>query len=88
MQRMSVLHFAVTAVCTALLAAAGFGLGAWADAFAPCRVPYRLSDELYGSLACQLYYTLGLFSAVLAFAACGLTVVAGILFVVRRRTRG
>lgn len=76
----------LTAAITGILAAAGFGLAAWADVFAPCRVPYRVSDQLYGSLACQLYYTLGLFSAVLALAACGLAVVAGILFIVRKRT--
>jgi hypothetical protein len=82
---MSVFVLLLTAGVTGALAAAGFALAAWADVFAPCRVPYRVSDELYGSLGCQLYYALGLFSAVLAFAACGLAAVAGILFIVRRR---
>ncbi len=83
---MRALLLLLTAGATGALSAAGFGVAAWADAFAPCRVPYRVSDELYGSLACQLYYTLGLFSVVLAIAACGLAAVAGILLLFRKRT--
>jgi cytosine/adenosine deaminase-related metal-dependent hydrolase len=82
---MRALLLLLTAGLTGGLAAAGFAFAGMADVFAPCRVAYRVSDELYGSLACQLYYTLGLFSAVLAFAACGLLAVAGILFILRRR---
>ena len=83
---MRALQLAITAVFSALLAGGGFALTAWLHAFAPCRVPYRISDAAYGSLACQAYYTIGMFSAVLAFAACGLAAIAGILFFVRRRT--
>ena len=72
----------------ALMAAVGglFAAAAWLDAFAPCRVSYRVSNSVYGSLACQLYSAIGLLSALLAFAACALAATAGILFLVRRRT--
>ncbi len=81
------LELALTAGVSGLVAAAGFAAAAWLDVFTPCRVPYRVSDTVYGSLACQSYYTIGLFSAVLAFAACGLAAIAGILVVVKwRRT--
>jgi len=85
---MRALRFALTACASGLLAAGGFAGAAWLDAFAPCRVSYRVSDAVYGSLACQSYYAMDLFSAVLAFAACGLAVIAGILFLVRRDTPG
>ncbi|MEO8467116.1 MAG: hypothetical protein ABI640_17425 [Gammaproteobacteria bacterium] len=82
------LPLVLTAVFSGLLAAGGFAADAWLDMFTPCRVSYRISDTVYGSLACQTYYAIALFSAVLAFAACGLAVIAGILFLVRRRTPG
>jgi hypothetical protein len=84
---MRALLFALTAGVSGLLAAGGFAAAAWLDVFTPCRVSYRVSDEVYGSLACQSYYAIGLFSAVLGFAACGLAAIAGILVVVRRRTQ-
>jgi hypothetical protein len=85
---MRALLFALTAVVSGLLAAGGFAVAAWLDAFAPCRVAYRVSDDVRGSLACQSYSAISLFSAVLAFSACGLVVIAGILFLVRRGTPG
>jgi len=85
---MRALPLVFTAVFSGLLAAGGFAAAAWLDVFTPCRVDYRVSDAVYGSLACQAYYTLAMFSAVLAFAACGLAVIACILFLVRRRTPG
>ncbi|HVY63238.1 MAG TPA: hypothetical protein VHH11_00300 [Gammaproteobacteria bacterium] len=78
----------VAAGAAGLIAVGGFLLMASFDAFAPCRVGYYVSDQVYGSLACQLYYTIALFSAVLAFAACAMTAIAGILFLVRRRRAG
>jgi hypothetical protein len=79
------LLLALTAGASGLLAAGGFAAAAWLDVFSPCRVSYRVSDQVYGSLACQLYYMIAQLSTVLAFAACGLAAVAGILFLVRRR---
>ncbi len=78
-------RLAIAAGAAAVIAAGGFLFTARFDAFAPCRVGYYVSDRVYGSLACQSYYTLALFSAVLAFAACVVAAIAGILFLVRRR---
>jgi len=80
------LLFALTAGGSGLLATAGFAFIAWLDAFTPCRVAYRVSDTVHGSLACQSYYAISLFSALLAFTACGLAAIACILFLVRRGT--
>jgi len=85
---MRALLFALTAGSSGLLAAGGFAAAARLDVFASCRVAYRVSDTVYGSLACQIYYALGLLSAMFAVAACGLAVIAGILFLFRRRTPG
>ncbi len=79
---------ALTAGFSGLLATGGFAAAAWLDVFTRCRVAYRVSDTVYGSIECQSYSALSLLSAVLALAACGLAVIAGILFVVRRRTTG
>jgi hypothetical protein len=81
------LLIALTAGAGLLLAAGAFVAAVWLDAFEPCRVPYRLPPSLEGSLACQAYYALVLFSKLLSLAACGLAVLAGILFSVRRRKR-
>lgn len=83
---MHALLFAITGGLSGLLAAGGFAAAAWLDVFTPCRVAYRVSDTVYGSLACQTYYALDLLSTIFAFAACGLVVIAGILFLFRRRT--
>ncbi len=80
------LLFALTAGGSGLLATGGFAVMAWVDAFTPCRVSYRVSDTVHGSLACQSYYAISLFSAMLAFTACGLAVIACILFLGRRGT--
>ena len=80
--------FALTALASGLLAAGGFAAAAWLEVFAPCRVGYRLSDQVYGSLACQAYFKLAQFSAVLAFGACGLAAIAAILYLVRRQASG
>ncbi len=81
---MRVLLFALTAGASGLLAAGGLATAAWLDAFAPCRVLYRLSDAVHGSLACQSYNAIVLFSTGLGFGACGMAVIAGILFLMRR----
>jgi hypothetical protein len=81
---MRALLFALTAGAGGLLAGSGFAAAAWLDAFAPCRVLYQVSDAVHGSLACQSYYAIVLFSTGLAFGACGMAVIAGILFLVRR----
>jgi hypothetical protein len=79
---------AITAGASGVLAVGGFALAARLDAFEPCRVLYRLQETVEGSLACQSYYAIVLFSTLLAYAACGLVGLAGILLFVRRRTRG
>jgi hypothetical protein len=82
---MRALLFGLTAGASGLLAASGFAAAAWLDAFAPCRVLYRVSDAVHGSLACQSYYAIVLFSTGIAFGACGIAAIGGILFLVRRR---
>ena len=82
---MRALLFALTAGASGFLAASGFAAAAWLDAFEPCRVLYQVSDAVHGSLACQSYSAIILFSTGLAFGACGMAVVAGILFLVGRR---
>jgi hypothetical protein len=81
------LKMAVTAGASGVIAAGGYALATQLDAFEPCRVLYRLADNVYGSLACQSYSAIVLFSGLLAFAACGLAGLAGILAFVRRRSR-
>jgi hypothetical protein len=81
------LKVAITAGAGGVVAAGGYALAAGLDVFAPCRVLYRLQENVYGSLACQSYYAIVLFSGLLAFAACGLAGLAGILAFVRRRSR-
>jgi hypothetical protein len=77
----------LTAGAGLLLAGGAFLASASIEAFDPCRVPYRLPPAVEGSLACQSYFALVLFSKVLSLAACGLAVLAGILVFVRLRTR-
>ncbi len=81
------LLMALTAGAGLLLAGAGFIAADRLDAFEPCRVSYRLQATVEGSLACQSYYAVVLFSTLLSFAACGLLLLAGILALVRRRPR-
>jgi len=83
---MRALLFALTAGASGLLAAGGFALAAWLDAFAPCRVSYRVGDNVHGTLACQSYSAIMLFSTLLVLGTCALAATAGILFLVRRRT--
>lgn len=82
---MRALLFALTAGAAGLLAVSGFASAAWLDAFEPCRVLYRVSDAVRGSLACQSYNAIVLLSWGLALGACGMAVIAGILGLVRRR---
>jgi hypothetical protein len=81
------LLFAVTAAAGLLMAGGGFVAAATLDVFYACRGPYRFQPAVEGSLACQSYYALVMFSKLLSFAACGLAVVAGILWLARRRAR-
>ena len=82
---MRALLFALTAGAGGLLAASGFAAAAWLEAFEPCRVQYRVSDAVQGSLACQSYNAIVLLSWGLALGACGMAVIAGILGLARRR---
>ena len=84
---MRALRFALTAVGSGLMAVGGFAVAELLDPFAPCRVTYRVSNDVYGSLACQIYYAIRLFSVAMVLAACGLLAIAGILFFVRRSWR-
>jgi hypothetical protein len=80
------LKVAITAVASGVVAVGGYALAARFDAFEPCRVLYRLPENVHGSLACQSYSAIVLFSGLLALAACVLVCLAGILAFVRRRS--
>lgn len=81
---MIALKAALVAVACGALAATGFALALRLEAFAACRVPYRVAQAVRDSLACHIYSAIGLFSLLLVVAAVGSATAAGILALWRR----
>lgn len=78
------LKAALVAVACGALAVTGFTLAFRVEAFAPCRVLYRVSQAVQDSLACHIHSALGLASLLFVVAAVGSATAAGILALYRR----
>ena len=50
----------LVAIACGALAVSGFALASRLDAFAPCRVPYRIPQAVQDSLACHMYSAIGI----------------------------
>jgi hypothetical protein len=66
------------------LALTGFALASSLDAFAPCRVPYRIPQAVRDSLACHMYAALSVASWPFLIAAVAFAAITVVLLVVRR----
>lgn len=62
-------QLALAALAAGAIAVVGFSLAASLDLFAPCRIVYRMQPAVYGSLECQLYAAITLFSLLLSAVA-------------------
>jgi hypothetical protein len=78
------LKAALVAIACGALAATGFALASRMEAFAPCRVLYRVPQVVQDSLACHIYSAINLASLLFVAAAAGSASVAGILVLLRR----
>lgn len=74
----------VAMVCGAL-AITGLVSALQVDAFASCRVLYRIPQAVHDSLACRMYSALGLVSFFFLVVAAGFGVAAGVLVFIRPR---
>ena len=78
-------HVALVAAVSSVLAVVGFVVCGSLDAFEPCRVVYRTRQAVQGSLECQSYSAITIFSLLLTVAAAILAIVAVALAFMRRR---
>ena len=76
---------ACVAVGSGVLAFLGLVCTSSLDFFAPCRVLYRVRQEVQESLACQSYSAITVASALFFFATLGFALAAVVLVFLRRR---
>jgi hypothetical protein len=74
----------LVAIACGALALGGLAAGSRVDAFAPCRVAYRIHQAVQDSLACHMYSAIGTASLLLLVAAAVSALTAGVLVVLRR----
>jgi hypothetical protein len=78
----------IAAAACGALALIGFVLTSQVEAFAPCRVLYRLPQAVQDSLACRMHSAIGLVSLMFVFAALAVGLAAAFMLLARRGDRG
>jgi hypothetical protein len=81
----SVAKAGLVAIACGALAVAGLVAGLQVEAFAPCRVLYRIPQAVQDSLACRMHSAIGLASLLFLVVAAGSGVATGVLMFFRRR---
>jgi len=74
----------LVALACGALTLSGFALASYLDAFAPCRVLYRIHQAVQDSLACHMYSAIGT-ASLLFLVATVVSAVAAAILVLRRR---